>query len=72
MIAVCLISIVVVAGSAFYTSGTFWAGAGAVIGVISIVVIAYVTLRAADLKRRLWYSMPESTPLVANRKGLCS
>lgn len=58
-----------VAGSSFYTSGTFWAGAGTVVGVVSIVAIVWVTWRAANPKRRLWYSMPTVTPLVA-RKGL--
>jgi hypothetical protein len=34
------INLMDVAGSPFYTSGTFWAGAGTVVGVVSIVAIA--------------------------------
>jgi hypothetical protein len=59
-----------VAGSPFYTSGTFWAGAGAVIGVVSLVALGWVTWRAANPKRRLWYSMSAVTPLVTRGTGL--
>lgn len=58
------------AGSPFYTSGTFWAGAGTVVGVISIVAIVWVTIRVANPKRRLWCSMSAVTPLVAREKVL--
>jgi hypothetical protein len=58
-----------VAGSPFYTSGTFWAGAGTVVGVVSLVALGWITWRAANPKRRLWYSMPTVTPLVT-RRGL--
>ena len=56
--------------SPFYTNGTFWAGAGAVVGVVSILAIGWVTWRAANPKRRLWYSMPTVTPLVRRGKEL--
>jgi hypothetical protein len=56
--------------SPFYTNGTFWAGAGAVVGVVSILAIGWVTWRAANPKRRLWYSMPTVTPLVSRGKEL--
>jgi hypothetical protein len=61
---------VVVASSPFYTSGTFWAGAGTVVGVVSVVAIVWVTLRVANPKRRLWYSMSTVTPLVLRRTDL--
>ena len=54
--------------SPFYTNGTFWAGACAVVGVVSILAIGWVTWRAANPKRRLWYSMPTVTPLVRRGK----
>ena len=60
----------IVAGSSFYMSGTFWAGAGTVVGVVSIVAIVWVTLRVANPKRRLWYSMSAVTPLVVKRSDL--
>lgn len=60
----------VVASSPFYTSGTFWAGAGTVVGVVSIVAVVWVTLRVANPKRRLWYSMSAITPLVVKTKDL--
>ena len=59
-----------IASSPFYESGTFWAGAGTIVGLVSLVAIVWVTWRVANPKRRLWYSMPTVTPLVRRRKGL--
>jgi hypothetical protein len=59
-----------IASDQFYESGTFWAGAGTIVGVLSIVAVVWVTWRAANPKRRLWYSMPVVTPLVRRGKGL--
>jgi hypothetical protein len=56
--------------SPFYASGTFWAAAGTIVGVASIVVIALVTLRAANPRRRLWYSISSATPLVAREQDV--
>lgn len=56
----------------FYTSGTFWAGAGVVAVILSTVAIAWVTLRAANPKRRLYYWMSADTPLIRRRKDLSS
>ena len=47
-----------------YTSTLFWTVAGPVIGLIGIVATVWVTLRVANSKRRLMYSMPVVTPLL--------
>lgn len=58
------------AGGDFYTSATFWAGAGvAAVLVIGIATI-WVTLRAANPKRQLIYAMPVVTPLLTMRRDL--
>jgi len=58
------------AGSPLYTSGTFWA----IVGVAAVLLIGiatiWVTLRVANPKRRLYYSMPVSTPLINRRPDL--
>jgi hypothetical protein len=48
---------VVLASSPFYTSGTFWAGAGTVAGVLGTIATLWVTMRVAYPKRLLFYSM---------------
>lgn len=57
------------AGGPFWTDGTFWGGAGAVIGLFSIIAIVWVTIRVGRPKRQLWCSMTPATPLLA-RSGL--
>jgi hypothetical protein len=61
---------VIAAGSQFYTSGTFWAGAGVAAVLLSTVAIVWVTLRVGSSKRRLLYSMPVVTPLLNERPGM--
>jgi hypothetical protein len=58
------------ASGQWYTSGTFWAAIGAVAVLVSTVALAWVTLRAANPKRRLLYSMPIITPLLNARPDL--
>lgn len=59
------------AGSHFFTSATFWGPAiGAIVGVLTTAVVVWVTLRAANPKRRLLYSMPVVTPLLNTRPDL--
>jgi hypothetical protein len=58
--------------SPFYTNGTFWAGAAAIVGLVSLVVLGWLTWRAANPKRRLWYSMPTVTPLATTGTGIQS
>lgn len=60
----------IAAGSQFYTSGTFWAGAGVAAVLLSTVAIVWVTLRVGSSKRRLLYSMPVVTPLLNERPGM--
>ena len=60
----------IAAGGQFYTSGTFWAGAGVAAVLLSTVAIVWVTLRVGSLKRRLLYSMPVVTPLLNERPGM--
>src|ERR1700677_4278931 len=57
------------AGGTFLTSGTFWGGAGAVIGLISIIAIVWVTIHVARPKRRLLVSIT-GVPLLAPRANL--
>jgi len=59
------------AGGHFYTSGAFWSVAVPVlVGVLAIAATIWVTLRAANPKRRLYYSLPTDTPLIRTRKDL--
>lgn len=62
---------VILAGSHFYTSGAFWGvAAGVIVGVLGIAATVWVTLRAANPKRRLYYTMVADTPLVTRRHDL--
>lgn len=58
------------AGEQWYASGTFWTAIGAVAVLLSTVAIVWVTLRVANPKRRLLYSMPVITPLLNTRSDL--
>lgn len=60
----------VLASSPFYTSGTFWAGAGTVAGLLGTIAVVWVTVRVANPKRRLFYSMPVVTSLLNRRPDL--
>jgi hypothetical protein len=56
--------------SPFYTNGTFWAGVGSIATLVSIVVLGWITWRAANPKRRqLWYSMTTVTPPATTGTG---
>jgi hypothetical protein len=60
-----------VAGGHIYTSGAFWGvAAGVIVGLLGIAATVWVTLRAANPKRRLLYSMPVVTPLLNPRPNL--
>jgi len=41
--------------SALYTSGTFWTGAGTVVGVLGTMVVVWVTVSVGSSRRRLYY-----------------
>ena len=59
------------AGGHFYTSGAFWGvTAGVIATLLAIAATIWVTLRAANPKRRLYYAMPTDTPLIRTRKDL--
>jgi hypothetical protein len=58
------------AGGPIWSNGTFYAGAGAVIGLLSIVAIVWVTIRVARPKRRLLVALTATTPILAHRPGL--
>lgn len=60
----------IAAGGQFYTSGTFWAGASVVAGLVGTVAVIWVTLRVGSSKRCLFYSMPVVTPLLNKRQGM--
>jgi hypothetical protein len=63
--------LVLLAGSHFYTSATFWGpAAGVIVALIGILVTVWVTLRAANPNRRLYYSMTADTPLITGRHEL--
>ena len=55
----------VLASGAFYTSGTFWGGAGAAVALVAIVV-SVILWRFGGPRRRLTYSMPVATPLLSS------
>lgn len=58
------------AGGHFYTSGSFWGPAGVIVGLLAIGATVWVTLRAANPKRRLYYWMFADTPLITRRTDL--
>jgi hypothetical protein len=58
------------ASGAIYTSGTFWAFAGVVAVVLSTVVLALVTLRAANPRRPVLYWTGDTTPLLDKHANL--
>jgi hypothetical protein len=49
---------------AWYASGTFWSGAGAVAGVLGAVAAVWVTLTVGFPRRRLFYRMRAVAPLL--------
>lgn len=48
----------------WYASGTFWAGAGAVVGVLGAAGVIWVTLTVGFPRRRLYYRMQAVAPLM--------
>jgi len=58
------------AGGEFYTSGTFWAGAGVAVAIVFGIAGVWAVLRTGNPKRRLFYSMPVATPLLNKRPGM--
>lgn len=57
------------AGGDFYTSG-IWTFIGVVLGVLGTLVLAWVTLRAANPKRPVLYWAGNTTPLLSRETGL--
>ncbi len=56
----------------WYTSGTFWAGAGVVVAVLTAVAVVWVTLTVGFPRRRLYYGMPTTAPLLTAPAGVRS
>lgn len=63
--------IVNIAGG-WYTSGTFWTGAGAVVALLGAVATVWVTFTVGSLRRRLHYGMQPAAPLLAAPDGMRS
>jgi hypothetical protein len=61
-----------VASGAFYTSGTFWAGAGTVAGIAGTAAVVWVTLSVGLPRRRMFYWLRASVPLLAAPEGMRS
>jgi hypothetical protein len=61
---------VIAAGHPFYDSTAFWPAAGIVVGLLAIAATVWVTLRAANPKRRLYYDLLADTPLITRRQDL--
>lgn len=62
---------VTLAGSHFYTSAGFWVPAiGVIVGLLTIAATIWVTLRAANPKRRLYYWISTDTPLLTKQRDL--
>jgi hypothetical protein len=57
----------IAAGGHFYTSGTFWAGAGVAVAIVFGIAGVWAVLYSGNPKRRLLYSMPVVTPLLNDR-----
>ena len=58
------------AGQPFYDSTAFGTAAAITVGLLAITATIWVTLRAANPKRRLYYSMASDTPLIRRRQDL--
>src|ERR1039458_175888 len=54
----------------WYTSGTFWAGAGVVVAVLAAVAVVWVTLAAGFPRRRLYFGLLAAAPLLAAPAGM--
>jgi hypothetical protein len=54
----------------WYASGTFWAGAGAIVGILGAVAVIWVTLTVGFPKRRLYYQMRAVAPLMTAPEGV--
>jgi hypothetical protein len=57
---------------AWYTSGTFWAGAGVVVAVLAAVAVVWVTLSVGFPRRRLYYWLRAAAPLLTAPTGMRS
>jgi hypothetical protein len=57
---------------AWYTSGTFWAGAGTVTAVLGAVAAMWVSITVGFPRRRLYYGMPATARLLINPAGMRS
>src|SRR5713101_4736271 len=56
----------------WYTSGTFWAGAGTVTAVLGAVAVVWVTFTVGFPRRRLYYGMPAAARLLTAPAGMRS
>ena len=57
---------------AWYTSGTFWAGAGVVVAVLAAAAVVWVTLTVGFPRRRLYYGLRAAAPLLTAPAGMRS
>jgi hypothetical protein len=53
-----------------WDSAAFWPAAGIVVGLLAIAATVWVTLRAANPKRRLYYAWLSDTPLITRQHDL--
>jgi hypothetical protein len=53
-----------------WDSAAFWPAAGIVVGLLAIGATVWVTLRAANPKRRLYYAWLTDTPLITGQHDL--
>ena len=65
-----VLDIVMDVAAAWYASGTFWAGAGAVAGVLGAMAVVWVTLTVGFPRRRLSYRMQAVAPLMVAPEGV--
>ena len=65
-----VLDIVMDEAAGWYASGTFWAGAGAVAGILGAVAVVWVTLTVGFPRRRLFYRMQAVAPLMVAPEGV--
>ncbi|HEV2375292.1 MAG TPA: hypothetical protein VGS19_24430 [Streptosporangiaceae bacterium] len=58
--------------SAWYSSGTFWAGAGVVVAALAAAAVVWVTLTVGFPRRRLHYGLRAAAPLLSAPAGMRS
>ena len=64
-----VLDVVMYVSAGWYASGTFWSGAGVVVGVLGAIAAVWVAFAVGFPRRRLFYRMQAAAPLMAAPEG---